>query len=699
MPFEALVGHLYVVGGRAIRTVPPGTLVEVAPHKAARGRELETFFILVLPSGDQIASPSFYENMARTAADTYFDTSGSVTAGLRQVFNKLNSDLFEHNQKQASGYEASVLCAVLRGSDLILGRIGSGIVLFYQNGYVTTFPEDLGDDDTLFLVPLGVHPVPNVKMTQYNATPSTRLVFGDSNVADLNNEQVSSALMSANLNEVLAAFKEMARLNLTLMVCEFVPPDTETGTTIPVGQSTTQIAEKTRTLAATETPTRQAPGKSLDQRARQSVGGAALSLSRLLKLVNQTIDHFFDRDSEGKKGFFASPLGAASIVLLPVLVVSLVVILWLSNTGRSEVDLCIEEAGSRAELARSLAQADRVTLLNAWEATLVKVDECNTLRPGDPILSDMRLEAQTVIDSLNQTTRNEAVWIESLPQARLTRIVAQGNDLYVLDSAISQVYQISLTNDGLRTTRPGTPIPAMRRGGFVSSFPVNDIIDIAFNERLNVLVALDSDGVLVECRLQFIECTGERLQGTERWVDPVAITVWSDRVYILDTGAGNGQIWRYDRTGDSYSQGPREYFDSTARPVLRTAIDLAIDGSGNVYVLMAEGVVRRFRDGRILDFGYALFPEGQVPNSARSFFLDDRSTAQSLYVVNQLRRTVYETSFIGSFDAGYRIYEEENFDLLEAVAITPGEGGREIMYAVSGNSVFAIDLGESTTTR
>ncbi|MBC7870407.1 MAG: hypothetical protein H7Y09_06170, partial [Chitinophagaceae bacterium] len=48
--YEALVCHLYVVGGRSISAAPPGALVEVAPRKAARGREADTFFTLVLPS-------------------------------------------------------------------------------------------------------------------------------------------------------------------------------------------------------------------------------------------------------------------------------------------------------------------------------------------------------------------------------------------------------------------------------------------------------------------------------------------------------------------------------------------------------------------------------------------------------------------------------------------------------------------------
>src|SRR5690606_35846791 len=95
--YEALVGHLYVVGGRAIPSTPPGSLVEAAPKRVARGRETDTFFALVLPSGDTIAPAAFYEQMAQLSAEQYFDSSGSVTAGLRAVFQHLNENLYQHN--------------------------------------------------------------------------------------------------------------------------------------------------------------------------------------------------------------------------------------------------------------------------------------------------------------------------------------------------------------------------------------------------------------------------------------------------------------------------------------------------------------------------------------------------------------------------------------------------------------------------
>ena len=65
---EALVGYVFIVGGRAVSATPPGALVELPPRKAPRGREQDTFFTLITPSGSAQAQAGFYEQMAKLAA-------------------------------------------------------------------------------------------------------------------------------------------------------------------------------------------------------------------------------------------------------------------------------------------------------------------------------------------------------------------------------------------------------------------------------------------------------------------------------------------------------------------------------------------------------------------------------------------------------------------------------------------------------
>jgi len=142
---EALVGHLYLIGGRPINVNPPGALVVVAPQDAARGREGDTFFTLIVPSGT-IAPTTFYEQLAVLAAERYFNTGGSVTIAMRTMFQALNRNLYEHNQAHSEyeqqQFEASAIVAVLHGDDMYVARVGPVVSVLQTVGLTLTFPDD-----------------------------------------------------------------------------------------------------------------------------------------------------------------------------------------------------------------------------------------------------------------------------------------------------------------------------------------------------------------------------------------------------------------------------------------------------------------------------------------------------------------------------------------------------------------------------
>lgn len=722
MPFEyeALVGHLYVVGGRAVSTTPPGALCEVAPLKTARGREADTFFVLVVPSG-QAAPAAFYERLAALAAERYFNSSGSVTAGLRDLFQHLNQQLYDHNQANDKPYEASIICGVLRGADLIVARAGSCLAVLRQQGHTFSLPEDLSNEDALYTPPIGVRPEPDVRLAQYRVDNGTRMVFADANLADLQLEQVVNNLMAVDVATVLVGLKEIARLALSAMVVEFVPPDADPAesTTIPAAESTAVLLHNrpapAASGAATTIPT---PAAGTDPAAKPSprqrkkeprrpnvldvlwrhgkraVGRAVLGLAQVFGAFARMIDHYFGPQSDRQLKWLSSPVGLGTIVGLPVIVVGLVLLLWLSGTDESEFELCLQDVYERLELARSPAvvNSDRQRILEVWTLVLTRVEECETLRPGDAQLASVRAEGQSVTDALQSITRIEPIRIASIPQAQLTRIVAQGQNLYVLDAANDQVYGLALADDGLNVARQPYPIPEMRINGRPSGFVVGEILDIAFNVNTNRLIAVDRSGLLIQCGVSFFDCTGEQLLGVENWRSPVALTTYvsNETVYVLDSEAQNGQVWRYEESGGSYPNRPNEYFGGDARPVLRGAVDLQIDSRGNIYVLLADGTVTKHRGGQQENFSFTSFPDGQTPTSAQSFYVDDTVTSQSIYIVNQPTRTIFETSLIGNFNNSYRAFNESQFDLIADVVVITDANRREIMYVVSGNTIFAL---------
>ncbi|RMF78183.1 MAG: hypothetical protein D6737_15570 [Chloroflexi bacterium] len=697
--FEALVGHLYIVGGRSLTMLPPGALVEVAPKKAARGREADTFFVLVLPSGETHASVQFYEQMAASSADRYFSSSGSVTAGLRSVFTSLNEDLNEHNHTSPKQYEAAMICAVMRGDELIVGRVGAGSALFYNGAEIETFPPDLSDDDALFTPPLGVQPLPAFKMKSFDLRAGARLLLSDASLADLNREQLEEVIRARAIDAVLSGYETLAT-RATLMAVEFVPPEVPAVIGVPTGDSTAAVAAVDAAAAGIDldkVPTSGArymiDGAGITL--RKSVGRIALILSKIAGLLGKMLDRLLPDAEENQKSLLSSPLATGTVVFVPIAVVVAVLILWLAGTGQSEFELCVQETTQTASIARNIAFDDVEGTLAAWNAVIGEVERCERIRPqGDPILTAMRSEGQAIIDRLFSIDRREARPLAAFNNAALKRIVIQGLDLFVLDDRNDLVYRTTLATDGLSVVANSQQaFRNMRRGAAVGGNIIQDIIDITWADngggttRENVLVAVDRNGVVVDCSPRVQDsCGAQVLLGSENWAEPVAATFWQGRLYILDPG--RDQIWRYEPSGSSYPNPPTEYFAGQDRPSIRGAVDFSIDDNGSIYVLYEDGSMRKFRSGEEQPFGFAAFPDGLELNHANSFYLNNSPFALGLLIINPENRTIFDTSLAGTFNTSYRTFDEDQFALISSVA---ADADKRVIYATSGNTILAFE--------
>jgi hypothetical protein len=706
MPFEyeALVGQLYVVGGRSISTAPPGALVEVAPLNAARGREADTFFTLVLPSGDALAPSAFYERMAQTAAEHYFESTGSVTAGIRETIDYLNRNLLEFNRTHPDKtYEANLLCAVLRGDDLILGRVGSGVVVYHHQGKCETLPADLANDEALFGPPLGVQPVPAVKLSRHRVSAGTRLIMADANLADFTSVQLSEAVKVDDISMAIVAFKELARLQLSLLAIEFVPPEGTVPTSAPVreGASTVEIAEAQRQEAAkaksrqtdTMPVARRNPlgktGQQLAERSQLGLARGAAAAAQALSLSNRTIEHYFGSPTEGKRRF-PIPVATGLVILLPVLVVSLVVALWISSSGESAFEQCFVNVLTYADSARGADQSSPNNRIQLWTAAYEKGVECQTLRPDDANVETIMSEAQLNIDRINQIDRRQAILLEPpIRGAVLDRIILAGLDMYLLDKTHGIVYRASLSQeDGLTYSLRPSPIESMSVGASVEGYLVDGLIDIAFSEQDDAITLLTTSGVMIQCQSRQTQtCEAQELRNYEQWGTPTRITFFGEQAnfYILDPG--ENQIWRYQQSSGAYINPGVPYFDGTNRESanVTNAVDFSIDGNGLVYVLLSDGNILKYQTGEIQPFQYIDIPDSQALDSAQSMYINDAPVESGIYVADQQSRTIFEFGLGGTRRATYRVFDEQVFNTLSGVAASS-----QIIYAVSGNGVFAL---------
>jgi hypothetical protein len=629
--------------------------------------------------------------MAQLATEKYFETAGSVTAALREVLIFLNQNLIDHNRTNpARPFLADLVCAVLRGDDLILARVGKGVAALAHAGRLDFYP----DEPFSPAEPppaLGAQQLPDIKLTRHKVATGTRLLLGDHPLAELNPERVAAALGEIGLDMALIRMKENALLQLTLLAVEFVPPELPAPQPVPMGESSKAVAQAVR--GAENRPERKRRSNAVGLGFVGVIFGRVFgvlagALARILGLVTGGIEGVFGPSSEGEKRWYQSPLVSALAVLLPVMLVALVVGLWLGGTGQTAFDLCLEEANELADIARDVPSSNPDGLRSTWSAVLTAASDCLTLRAGDEASTRLIREGRDVIDALNQVTRREARLLDTLEDAQFRRLLVQGLDVYVLDGSRSRVYATALTNDGLNLTRRLTPILSMSRGAVVNGYTVGDFIDISFAASTDQLFALDRNGVLVRCpRRQAQQCEALQLRGAENWRDPVAMVVWGpdDRIYILDVGSN--QIWRYNRDGGSYSGIATPYFDGQNQGALQTCIDFKIDADGSVFALRSDGVVLKYNRGQIQEFRLGGFPQGQEPRSGQSLMLDEDPVGRAIYVTSREGGVIHEMTLGGTFSANIKVTDEVLFSALAGVATNPAQ---RLIYAISGNALMVI---------
>lgn len=201
--YEALLGHLFMVGGRSISTPPPGAAYQVAPKRVHRSREQDTLFVLITPAGQTNVTADFYEKMAKLALDSYFNSRLGVTGALREAAASLNQHVQKLNQQQASDYRAGALLLAKRGDAVYLLRTGTTLCVARLNGVYTVFPND---PDMLNMLPLGSRSEPLVEFIHYSLSPGDLFVLGDGGIAALSDSFLQEAM---RVNEIEAVLEKL----------------------------------------------------------------------------------------------------------------------------------------------------------------------------------------------------------------------------------------------------------------------------------------------------------------------------------------------------------------------------------------------------------------------------------------------------------------------------------------------------------
>jgi hypothetical protein len=164
--------------------------------------------------------------------------------------------------------------------------------------------------------------------------------------------------------------------------------------------------------------------------------------------------------------------------------------------------------------------------------------------------------------------------------------------------------------------------------------------------------------------------------GDPRWVD---LEAYANRLYLLrpTIDGTQGQIVRYDHTGDTFSKEHNWITSSTVS--LERAVGLALDGS--VYVLMRDGSIARFESGSEVGWNTGLV-EPQLTTATKIWTSPE---SKFLYVLEpSTNRLAIFTKETGAFLVQYR--SDAFTDLTDFVVDEKGY----TIYLLAGSKLYSI---------
>ncbi len=720
---EATVSYLFMVGGRALRTKPPGARIEPPPKKPVRGREADTFFVLATPAQGPQATSAFYEQIASLACELYFRTSASVTSGLREVMNGVNSHLMTHNATAGEKYQVNLAAMVLRGHELFLARAGACITLLRQGADLITAPDDLRDEFALMGLPLGYSPSPDVKLAHYEIEPGHVFVMSDLGLANAPRDTLRDALASSAVQDALKAaaapqtqavmieFKMIdpavrqaeaaksapikappAPIKAAVATPEAAITESTSDGTPPIVTGTEPAAPPAPVAPANEALT--APPKPLPARILYAVThGIAWLLRGIARIINGLLDRVFPEPKEGTPNFPLSvAIGVA--ILIPVVVVFVMVGFRLSQVDSTNFEQLVNQVQEQANQAAAVPKSDLDRSKAMWTGVMQRIEIADVQRPGDPTLTKLRAQAQAALDDFAKVTRRTLIPLRTFPNnANLTSVFIQGGtDLYTLDQTSSAIYRDSLrTPDQINGQRGQTPL--IQAGAPASNYNVRNIIDTLWVDEAGIrtshaLIGLDMQGILVTYSPAFPPANAQALPGHELWKRPVALAVWQERLYILDPGAN--QIWRYVPSGTTYPNPPDPYFNQELNRNLTKAVDFGIDRRGSVYVLLADGTMKKFTTGEEQQFTLNNIPDGALKGANAMYLLDSPTGLSSIFIIDPVDQSIYEFTLAGTFQKRYKGPTDGALRKLSAIYV---EG--QSAYVADGNILYFFPIDQS----
>ncbi len=710
---EALVGHLFVVGGRAISSPSPGAAATPPPRRAARGRDADTLFCLISLASGEHRPAAFYEKLVDELTTVYFKTGGSVTAALRKAIDAVNRTMLAANRGQPDALEVGLASAVLRQDELYLALTGPGCCFLIHEGNVEQLP---AEDEWMAESPgLGVEDEPDVRYYHRDVKAEDFLLLADTTFERLTEGALTHAVATGKVDDALVNLISVASDYSACEVIQFVAPlDEGEADTLPApkqrrvpplpqfgrGDRGAEEPPAIPEMAAAEgtpipalepdaemgdvDPAR--PPLSARHRAQRAGQNTALGLARVTERVRLLAERWLPDETVenplAQRLQLSLTMQIGVVVAVAVLVALLTAAVYRLRGQTRQYAQFVREAQAEIELAHE--GGNQAAARPHWENAVFLLDQAADLRAPGSETTALRDEALAALDDYDHVTRVTPALLRGYPPgAYLRGPIIHGLNLYVLDTTNDVLYREDLNDEGTAFVNR-EPQAVTRQGELVGNQVIGGMIDLIWMEdggvqQRNVLAVLTRNGLLITYSPSF-DATATLLPGSEAWQDPRAIAVYERDLYVLDAGAN--EIWRYEAGADAYASAPQRYFTDIV-PELADAVDMEIDSNGNVYVLHSGGRISKYYFGRPETFQFEGLPQPLARPTA--LFLNLSLYDRTLFVADPGGGRLYTLAPNGAMLANYKDADDTIFDALSGVYNLDRPA---FIYVTAGNNLY-----------
>jgi hypothetical protein len=703
MELEAIYGHLYMVGGRRQTGDPPGVVVRTGPDRSARGRSRDTLFVHLTLSSREPAPANLYQDVTDTLSDAFFGGMGSVTAALRQAIRAANEHLMRYNLRVegVSKQRAGVTCAVLREEEVFIAQAGPTLTLIAHQGQLERLPPRPSGQVT----PLGVGYGVDTRFYHSWVHPGDVILLSSPEFGVHDDDAIGRAIIYEGVTAGVANLAQLARdQTARLLLVEFSATMAPVAQQPPLQKSRASVstpAVRTKTSTQLSLPDKlPVPAIEVDvkEEARKAASGLALGLARLTGGIGMMIERLFGgapATGQAVKRHQGPPPAALALlaILIPVLVALIAVTVYLQRGRAAQFQDLLQEMDRESQLA--LAMEDEEQARPHWERIQLLSEDALRLRPAHPTVLAFREQAQGKLDLLDEVTRLVVRSLHKYQAAGdLSAVAVQSMGVYVLDSGLDQVYKHLLQNE-TEVAQGVKPENIVFKTQAIGQAAVGELIDMTWFPSSgeidqDTIVILDAAGWLVRYDPFEGETTAAQLQLPSRWSQPVAMAVYGDTLYVLDTGAR--QIWKFAAEDNQFPAAPTTYrFENDADLDLGQMIDMTIDRDGNLYLLATDGSIYKYYGGERKPFTLTGLP--QPLESPRTIYCSLTGLNPFFYIADPGSGRIVRTTQQGLFLAQYRAAGADLADPFTTVrSIYVQEVPALAVYATSGESLIVATL-------